>query len=347
VLHATVALRLGSLDLDVDVDVADGETLALLGPNGAGKTTILRAVAGLVPLDAGRVELDGVDVTALPPSARPIGFVFQDHLLFPRLSALDNVAFGLQSRGTPKAEARRRARAWLERVEVGDHADARPGALSGGQAQRVALARALAPEPRLLLLDEPLASLDVGGRAHVRAELRRHVATFGGPRLLVTHDPLDAAVLADRVAIVEDGRITQRGTFADVASRPRSRYVADVAGVNLLHGRPHGDHTVRLATGGELSVADALPADATEVAVVVRPQSIALHAGRPGGSPRNAWPATVTDLEADRDRVRVVLGGPIPVVAEVTAAAVAELALAPGSSVWATVKAVDVDAFER
>ena len=359
-LHAEIALRLGALDLAAEVAVADGEVVAVLGPNGAGKSTLLRAVAGLVPLEQGRVTVDGrvLDDPAagafVPTHERPIGVVFQDHLLFPRLDARDNVAFGLRARGMHKAEARRRAGGWLDRVGLADHAGAKPGALSGGQSQRVALARALATEPRVLLLDEPLAALDARSRVHMRAELRRHLATFPGARLLVTHDPIDALVLADRLVVLEAGHVTQEGTTDDVVRHPRSRYVAELVGVNLLHGRAAGDHRVRLASGAELIVADPVPG--TDVAVAVRPQAVTLHRARPEASARNAWPARVVDLEARDDRVRVQLTGPgqagargaaVGLVAEVTPAAVAALDLVPDAAVWATVKAVDIAVYER
>jgi molybdate transport system ATP-binding protein len=359
VLHAEIGLRLGALDLEVDIEVGDGELVALLGPNGAGKTTVLRAIAGLQPLDRGRIEVDGRVLddpaagTFVATARRPVGVVFQDHLLFPRLTALDNVAFGLRARGAGKAEARAEAAAWLARVDLADHAHARPRALSGGQSQRVALARALATQPQVLLLDEPLAALDARTRLHVRAELRHHLAGFGGARLLVTHDPADALVLADRLAVLEAGRVTQHGTTADVARRPRSRYVAELVGVNLLHGTAAGDHLVALADGSELVVADPLPA--ADVAVAVRPQAVTVHRHRPEGSARNTWPATVVGLESDHDRVRLQLSRPVagpagepgPFVAEVTPAAVAELGLGQGAAVWATVKAVDLAVYER
>ncbi|CAN5691414.1 ABC transporter ATP-binding protein [soil metagenome] len=350
-LRAEIGLHLGTLDLDIDLQVDDGEVVALLGPNGAGKTTALRAIAGLQPIDAGRITLDGValdDPAAsafVPPHGRPIGVVFQDYLLFDRMTALDNVAFGLRARGTPKADARGEAGQWLGRIGLGDQLSAKPRTLSGGQAQRVALARALAIEPRLLLLDEPLAALDAQSRLQVRTDLRRHLATFTGARLLITHDPVDAIVLADRLAILEGGRITQIGTTAEVTAQPRSRYVAELVGVNLLDGTAAGERTVLLPGGQELTVADPLPGPA--IAIAVRPQAIALHRLQPEGSPRNAWCATIADLQADRDRVRVALGGPVPVAAEVTAAAVAELDLQPGAQIWASVKAVDLTVYER
>jgi molybdate transport system ATP-binding protein len=351
VLRAEVDVRLPDLHLQLDLRVDDGEVVALLGPNGAGKTTALRAIAGLRPLDAGRIELDGRVLdepaagTFVPPEQRSVGVVFQDHLLFPHLTALENVAFGLRARGVRRREARAAAQAWLDRMGLADVAGARPRTLSGGEAQRVALARALAVEPRLLLLDEPLAALDAGTRVRVRADLRRHLAAFPGGRLLVTHDPLDAIVLADRLVILERGRVTQTGTPAEVTARPASRYVAQLVGINLLFGRATGERTVRLDTGGELTLADALPA--AEVAIALRPQAIALHTHRPDGSPRNAWPAVVADVEVDRDRVRVSLEGPVHATAEVTPAAVAELDLVPGARVWASAKAVDLVAYPR
>ena len=203
-LAARVGVSLGSLELDVDLTVHDGEVVAVLGPNGAGKTTLLRALAGLVALDRGRIEVDGVVLdepdtgTFVSVEHRPVGVVFQDYLLFAHLSALENVAFGLRARGTPKTEARRAAMTLLDRFGLADHAHHRPRALSGGQAQRVALARALATGPRLLLLDEPLAALDATTRRDVRRDLRRQLASFGGARILVTHDPVDAYALADQ-----------------------------------------------------------------------------------------------------------------------------------------------------
>jgi molybdate transport system ATP-binding protein len=339
-LTADVALRMGRLDLDVHVDVADGEAVAVVGPNGAGKTTLLRALAGLEPIERGRVVLDGVDITAVPPDRRPIAVVFQDHVLFPDLSALDNVAFGLRSRGAGRADARRRAGEWLERVGLADHAAHRPAQLSGGQSQRVALARALAVEPRLLLLDEPLAALDATTRLETRRWLHHHLAGTGIARIVVTHDPVDAAALADRIVVVEGGRVVQSGTPAEIAARPRSRYVADLVGVNLLRGTGRGDR-VEFA-GAALVVPEAGDGD---VLAVVHPRSIALFRDRPEGTPRNVWPGVVTAFDDEGDRVRVHVDGAIPVVAEVTPAAIRALALEPGTPVWVSVKATEIAAY--
>jgi len=343
-LEARVELILGQLHLDVDLAVASGELVVLLGPNGAGKTTLLRALAGLVPLDRGRVVLDGrvlEDAEGgewVATEHRPIGFVFQDYLLFPHLSALENVAFGLRARGLTKVEARRRAAAWLERVGLAAHAASRPRALSGGQAQRVALARAMAGDPRLLLLDEPLAALDAATRAEVRRDLRRHLASFDGTRLLVTHDPLEAIALADRLVVLEGGRVTQTGSPAEVSQRPRSPYVAELVGVNLYRGKAAGG-AVELEGGGRLV---ATGDHRGEVFAAVHPHAVALHRRPPEGTPRNSWPGTADGLEVIGDRVRVRVTGIVPVVAEVTPAAATELRLADGGPVWATVKATEV-----
>ncbi len=343
-LDASIRLTLGPLDLDMEFTVDEGEVVALLGPNGSGKTTLLRAVAGLVPFNSGYVHLDGnvLEDTAtkryVPTERRPIGFVFQDYLLFPHLSVLDNVAFGLRSRGNPRREAAEKAGRWLERVGLEGYSRAKPGELSGGQRQRVALARALAPDPRLLLLDEPLAALDATTRAEVRRDLKRHLASFPGLRLVVTHDPLEAAALADRLVVMENGRLVQTGTPAEVTERPRSQYVADLVGVNLMRGE--ADHgSVRL-TGGQ--VVAAAGAESGEVFAVIHPRAVSLYQIRPEGSPRNVWPGRIRGKELIGGRVRVRIDGNVPLVAEVTPAALKELNLDEGDDVWLSFKATDV-----
>ncbi len=351
-LDARIALRLGDLHLDATLTAEAGEVVALLGPNGAGKTTIVRALAGLLPIDSGRITLDDTVLddpatdTLVPTEQRPVGVVFQDYLLFPRMTARDNIAFGLRARGLDRVTAGEYADRWLDRLGLADHTHDRPATLSGGQAQRVALARALATDPKLLLLDEPLAALDATTRVHVRAELRRHLDTFDGARILLTHDPIDALVLADRLVIIEHGRITQTGTPAAITSRPATRYVADLVGINLLHGRLDGT-TVTLDAGGKLAVALTAPPPDGCVTIAIRPQSIALYPREPDGSPRNTWPTTIAALEADRDRIRATLDAPIPITAEVTATAAHTLDLRPGQPVWASIKAVDITVYER
>ena len=308
-LDADVRVELGQLNLAIELTAGDAETVVVLGPNGAGKTTLLRALAGLVPLDAGHVVLDDVVLddpaagTWVPTEQRRIGYVFQDYVLFPHLSALDNVAFGLRARGVARRTARATALGWLERLGLGDHARLRPAALSGGQAQRVALARALALEPRLLLLDEPLAALDATVRAETRRELRHQLREFHGARLLVTHDPVDALALGDRVVVVENGAVVQSGAPAELREAPRSRYVADLIGVNLFTGALRGDR-LQVADGAELVVVNDHNITGDALAVF-EPSAVSVHGARPpAGSPRNCWEGAITDVHVDGQRAR-------------------------------------------
>ncbi|MFF3450727.1 ABC transporter ATP-binding protein [Streptomyces sp. NPDC002667] len=342
-LDARLVVRRGSFLLDIELSAAPGEVVALLGPNGAGKTTALRALAGLTPLsEGGRLRLDGVPLHRTPPESRPVGVVFQDYLLFPHLSALDNVAFGPRCQGVSKAEARAQAAAWLERMGLAEFAGTRPRRLSGGQAQRVAVARALATRPRLLLLDEPLAALDARTRLDVRAQLRHHLADFEAVAVLVTHDPLDAMVLADRLVVVEDGRVVQEGGPSDIARRPRTDYIAQLVGLNLYRGEA-GGHSVRLEAGPEITTTERLDGP---VFVAFPPNAVTLHRDRPtGSSARNLWQCRVAGLETHGDQIRVDLTGELPLAADLTTAAAAELGLHPGSPVWATVKAAQTHAY--
>jgi molybdate transport system ATP-binding protein len=346
-LHARIRHRLGSFRLDVTLEAEPGETVAVLGPNGSGKSTLFRCLSGLLPIDDGRIALDGIVLddpetnTFMAPERRPVAVVFQEYLLFPNLTARDNVAFGLRTRKVSRAQARARALVWLERLGLGDQAEHRPAALSGGQAQRVALARALATEPRLLLLDEPLAALDVGTRSTIRRDLRRHLASYDGVRLLVTHDPVDAHALADRVVILEQGAVTQQGTLASLTAHPRSRYIADLVGLNLLRG--HGDGvTITTSSGAQVVTAEPVHG---ETFAAIQPRSIALYRTPPTGSPRNSWPVIVADVDRQADRARVAVTGAVSLVAEVTTAALDELGLTPGDAVWASVKATEITTY--
>ncbi|HST66443.1 MAG TPA: ABC transporter ATP-binding protein [Mycobacteriales bacterium] len=340
-LDARLVVRRGQFTVDVALGVGAGEVLGVLGPNGAGKTSVLRALAGLEPLTDGHVTLDGEDLTRLPPEDRGVGVVFQDYLLFPHLSALDNVAYGLRAGGLRRAAARRDAARWLEQVGLTDHAGHRPRQLSGGQAQRVALARALAARPRLLLLDEPLAALDAGTRLVLRSDLRRHLTSYGGPTVLVTHDAVEAMVLTDHLVVLEGGRIVQSGRPAEVARRPRTDYVARLLGLNLYRGTARG--TVVTLADGRLTLAE--PASGP-VHVALRPSAVALHRTRPEhSSPRNVWAGRVAGVEAVGDRVRVAVGGRPDVLADVTPDAVAELDLAAGAEIWVSVKATELTVY--
>lgn len=340
----------GNFNLHLDLTVSPGTTTALLGPNGAGKSTALRVFTGLLRPYDGYVRLDGLpldgDGVHVPPEERPVGVVWQDYRLFPHLSALDNVAFGLRTRGVSKTDSRTKAAFWIEQMGLTEHAGKKPSLLSGGQAQRVALARALAPEPKLLLLDEPLAALDARTRLDVRSNLRKHLADFGGATVLVTHDPLDAMVLASDIVVLEDGRAVQRGPVATVARHPQTDYVARLVGLNLYRGTAEQDG-VRLADGTLIAapVAEIAAPDGAEVMVAFPPAAVSVFTERPVGTPRNVFAARITDMELHSGSVRLHLEGSLDVLADVTAGAVAELDLVPGREVWATVKATETSVY--
>ncbi|ALD13432.1 ABC transporter ATP-binding protein [Clavibacter capsici] len=301
-LDARVVVERPAFRLDVRLRVAAGSVTAVVGPNGAGKSTLLRALAGLVPLTAGRVTLDGrvledADGSAarIPAEGRGIGVVFQDHLLFPHLSALANVAFGPRAHGVARADAEGRARALLERLGIAHLADRRPAALSGGQSQRVALARALVLEPPLLLLDEPMAALDAGTRLDVRDLLADELRRFGGAAVLVTHDPVDALALADRIHVLEDGRPVQEGAPAEVAARPATAYVARLVGMNRVAGRDAAGHpAVLVAAPDDVTLARGSDAADAEDEARDGPRHVRLT-------------GAVRRVEASAGRVRVTL----------------------------------------
>ncbi|MCM2577200.1 ABC transporter permease [Streptomyces meridianus] len=324
------------------LDARPGTTIAVVGPNGAGKTTLLRALLGLTAHAHATVRIGDRDVTGLPPHRRGIAWVPQDGALFPHLTARANTAYGLRAQGAGRAEARRTAQEWLDRLHVGHLAGHRPARLSGGQAQRVALARALAARPRLLLLDEPLAALDQTTRAHVRHTLRTHLGGFGGVCLVVTHDPVEAVSLADRVVVLDGGRLVQDGPPAEVTRRPRTPWVARMLGRNAWAGVVTGG-VLELDGGGRLTAAEP-PAEGERALAVVAPEAVTLYRSRPDGSPRNLRPGTVAEVTGVGSRLRIlVVSDRAPdVVAEVTPSAVAELGLAEGVSVWTGIKATEV-----
>jgi molybdate transport system ATP-binding protein len=343
-LAADMRVRLGRMELDVSLLVASGETVVVVGPNGAGKSTMLRALAGLVPLEDGRISLYGMQLddvrtkTRVPVERRSIGFVFQDYLLFPHLSVLDNVAFGLRAHGRNRASARKEAAEWLARMDLSEHTHARPRALSGGEAQRVALARALAIRPRLLLLDEPFAALDAGARLDLRRSLMRDLAAFDGICVVVTHDPLEAIALADRLIVVEGGRVVQAGVASELQARPRSSYVASLVGINLFRGRAAANR-IKLSSGAEWVAAEEASGD---VFVAVHPRAVALYHDRPVGTPRNVWEGSVAGVYHEAGRVRVQISSNIPITAEVTTDAIADMSLQEGRRVWVAVKASEI-----
>lgn len=336
--------RSETFQLGLDLSIPPGVTVALLGPNGAGKSTAVAAIAGLLSVDRGRIELDGTALddpgtgVFVPADERRIGVVFQDYLLFSHMSVLDNVAFGLRSRRVPRHQALARAQGWLQRLGLEGLERRRPGDLSGGQAQRVALARALVIEPDLLLLDEPLSALDVTTRTELRHTLAQHLETFDGPRLLITHDPTEAFLLADEIHVIERGAVTQSGAADDIRLRPRTRYAADLAGSNLITGIASAG---RVDTGGHtLHIAD----DKLEgpVLITVPPSAVSVHSSRPDGSPRNSWPTTIERVELLGTRARLRTGPPLTLTVEITEAARAEMALGTGSAVWVAIKATEI-----
>jgi molybdate transport system ATP-binding protein len=347
-LHFEGSVRRGSFELELSFEVRPGEVLGVLGPNGAGKSTLLRAVAGLEELTRGAVGV-GAHVWQqpgqfVPAEQRRAGVVFQDYRLFPHLDVRDNVAFAARSGGSRRAASRAHAQQWLDRLGLAELAGRRPHQLSGGQAQRVALARALALEPEVLLLDEPMAALDAGARIDVRTFLRAHLADFAGPVVLVTHDPLEAMVLADRLMVLEAGRVVQQGTPAEVARQPASPYVARLVGLNLWAGTLGAGGIVGLDDGGQLAVAtEALEGP---VLVSLRPSAITVHTEHPEHtSTRNIWLGRVAAMEILADRVRLDVSGAPSAVVDVTPAAVAELDLEVGRDVWLSAKATEVEAY--
>ena len=331
--------------LDIAASIPAGRTVALLGPNGAGKSTAVAAIAGLLPIDVGQIALHGTVLddprsdVFMPAEQRKIGVVFQDYLLFTHLSVLENVAFGLRSRRVAREEANERSRMWLERLGLKGLDRRRPGDLSGGQAQRVALARALVTEPDLLLLDEPLSALDVTTRADLRLTLGEHLAAFDGPRLLITHDPNEAFLLADEVHIIEEGEITQSGTPDEIRLRPRTPYAADLAGSNFIVAEARGG--VVTADDHVLHVAD--PVSDGPVVITIHPTAVSIHTRQPDGSPRNTWATTVDRVERLGSRVRLRTGAPLPLTVEVTELARAALDLDKGSHVWVAIKATEIE----
>ncbi len=325
----TVPLRDFTLRLSVEVT----STLALVGPSGAGKTTVLRSVAGLVRPRSGRVAIgdralfDGEQGVDLAPEQRRVGLVFQEYALFPHMSVRQNIEYA----------RRKRADDYLERFRIGHLAAARPRELSGGECQRVALARALARDPDVLLLDEPLSSLDAHTKTTVRAELHELVATLDIPVLLVTHDFDDAAALGDRIAVIVDGNVRQTGTPGELVSQPADSFVASFTGANVLHGHAlessNGSTRIRLEDGATIATAD----DARgAVAVAVYPWDITLSTTPPNDSAMNVVAAPIRSIAELGNRVRVTVG---PISAEITAESLGRLDLRPGQTVYASFKA--------
>lgn len=342
-------LQRGDLGLNLEMTIPPRATIALLGENGSGKSSTLLAAAGLLPIDSGSIALGsqlldgGKEGPFVRPKDRNAGVVFQDLRLIPHLSALQNVAYPLRAKRVPRQEAEAQAADWLLRMGLAKaHQRAKPQELSGGQAQRVAIARALAMEPAMLLLDEPLSAVDAKARAELRKDLRAHLEQFAGPKLLILHDLEDALALADSVFVLEAGRIVQSGTIEELAKEPRSRYVADLIGLNCYPG---------VSESGRVRIGETVITAATALVgavwVTIHPRAVSLFRDAPSGSPRNVFCAEIERIEGLLDRVRVRLIGPLAIVAEVTPAAISALSLKIGDSIWVAVKATEVSVSPR
>ena len=345
-LSVDVSVSRGGFRVSAAFEAEEGETMALLGPNGSGKSTLVETLAGLIVPDEGHVALDGIDLTGTAPPERPVGVVFQDLRLFPHLSAVGNVAFPLRARKEPRAEAKTRAADALQRVGASSLASERPSELSGGEAQRVALARALVTEPKLLLLDEPLSALDVRSRRELRTLLRQTLSEFEGVRILVTHDPVEAMTLADRIVILEDGEVTHRETPTRIRSAPRTPYAAELVGLNLFSGTLRGlDPGTGLIQSEGGSVVVGWPEDLPESADVIgllRPADVMLHSQRPSGSARNVLHGRVELVSVEGERARVRLATAPPLTAEITLGSAERLGVREGAELWASFKALEV-----
>jgi len=354
VLRVEAAARRGALRLEVTLEVGGGDCLALAGPSGAGKSTLLRIVAGLLAPDEGRVAchdevwLDtsrGVDVA---PERRRCGYVFQDYALFGHLRVWQNVAYAL--RGRTRAQRRARAHELLERFGIDQLADARPATLSGGERQRVALARALARAPSALLLDEPLSALDARTRARAARQLSSILRDIDVPTMLVTHDFSEAALLGDEVAIIDAGRIVQRGSASELAAAPATAFVADFTGAVVLTGTarpgPDGLTVIDLDGGGAITAVEHAYGP---VAVSVYPWEISIEPAqaRPTGSAQNHLAVEILSMTTVANRVRLGLVGAQPLAAEITEPAARALDLAPGARVTATWKATATRLLDR
>ena len=354
-------IRRHSVRAEFAVSLAPGRITVLFGPSGSGKSTVLRAIAGLERTEGGSIEWNGNPAEAwddghrrrLPARERRVGLLFQDHALFPHMSVSANVGYGLQ--GLSRTERDYRVREALTAAAALDVADrSRAASLSGGEAQRVALARALAPRPRLLLLDEPLSSLDTPMRRQLGGDLRRILTHQAMPTILVTHDRAEALSIGDDVVILIDGRVRQSGPIADVFDRPVDADVARVVGIETAlqaEVAEVSEGLVRVRLGKHLitGVPDRLCPPGGDVVVCIRAEDVSLETGGPraGASPRNHFPARVIALHEEGALARVELDASFPLTSTITRTAARELGLGPGAEVYAVVKTTSVHVIAR
>jgi putrescine transport system ATP-binding protein len=295
-----VSKRFGAISAveDLTLDIAHGEFFALLGPSGCGKTTLLRLLAGFEAPNQGRILLDGEDIVDIPPHQRPVNMMFQSYALFPHLTVEGNIAFGLRQEHVSRRERAERVADMLALTRLQGFEKRRVGRLSGGQRQRVALARSLIKRPRVLLLDEPLAALDKKLRAETQFELMELQRKLGTTFVIVTHDQEEAMTVADRIAVMNEGRLIQLAEPSDIYERPKSRWVAEFLGeVSLIEGRIGEDSRDMLTAIGNLRIADTAGAQVGEkVALALRPEKLRMDSERPAGEGRNAVAGTVFEI---------------------------------------------------
>jgi molybdate transport system ATP-binding protein len=340
-LNAQFAAERDGFKFSIDVRGDKGDIIAIVGPNGSGKSSALHAIAGLVPISEGTISLNGRSLDdgkrRVPVDRRNCALVFQDHRLFPHMSVIDNVAYAPRTR-MKKAKARKVAQQWIDRLGLDELTKRNPQDLSGGQHQRIAIARALASDPDLLMLDEPLSALDVDATRVMRQFLKETLSSYDGVTLLVTHDPTDALALADKILVIESGKVSQSGSPTQIKEHPATRYVAEFVGINRLEGQAQGNH-VLIHSGAEVTTAEQHEGP---VALIIHPSAVALHASQPSGSPRNTFPGTITHMEEQAQRIRLTIDGPLPIVAELTPGAVAALELKVSKPVWIAIKATEI-----
>lgn len=378
-LIASLDTHLKTFHLEVSFSAEVGKTTVLLGESGAGKSTVLRLLAGLLHPEHGHISLDSVTYfdseqrIIIPPQERPFGYVFQDYALFPHLSVFENVAFGLRAQHLPQPLIRQRVGEALEQVQLTGLNERRPSQLSGGQQQRVAIARALALHPQVLLLDEPLAALDVQTRREVRQELRGILAQVGITTVFVTHQYLEALLFGHDILVLDHGRVIQQGSQRDLLERPRSSYVAELVGINFFRGRVVRCETPTLCTiqlhsnggqGVEISAtleegvrANKIPGPGEEAYVVVDPHSITLYEMSPDSSARNVFHGKIVQVLRlggydGPMRVSIMLDTstnsalPSPLLtAEITEVSATRMALSEGKSIYAAFKATEAKVY--